>query len=96
MRFSWDEEKNRINKQKHGLSFETAKSVFSDPLHISKQVRFVNGESRWQILGMINGIAILIVAHTIGDDGHIRLISARKATKQERVIYEKANFGRNG
>ena len=92
MQFSWENEKNRTNKRKHGISFDAAKLVFDDPLHITLQNCFINGEMRWQTIGMINGIAIILVVHTVVDDEHMRLISARKATKQERMIYEKSNY----
>jgi uncharacterized DUF497 family protein len=89
--FSWDETKSRGNQHKHGVSFETAKLVFEDPLHLSRQDRVENGEQRWQTLGRV-GDELLLVAHTCHDteqDGeHIRIISARRATKLERKIYE--------
>jgi uncharacterized DUF497 family protein len=44
--FSWDETKNELNQQKHGIRFEIAKLVFNDPLHISRQDRIENGEQR--------------------------------------------------
>jgi uncharacterized protein (DUF4415 family) len=50
--FSWDEEKNKRNQRKHGISFEAAKLVFEDPLHISRQDRTEDGERRWQTIGM--------------------------------------------
>lgn len=53
MLFSWDEAKNQSNQRKHGVSFETAKHVFDDPLHLSRQNRIQDGETRWQTLGMI-------------------------------------------
>jgi uncharacterized DUF497 family protein len=94
MKFSWDENKNSINKAKHGISFETAKLVFEDPLHISIQDRQENGEERWQTLGTINGVTVLLVAHGVYEENNrviIRLISARKATKHERFCYEKTH-----
>jgi len=94
MKFTWDENKNAINKTKHGISFETAKLVFNDPLHISIQDRYENGEDRWQTLGVINGIAVVLVAHASYEENHveiIRIISARKATQQERKSYEQAH-----
>ena len=90
--FSWDEVKNQSNVKKHGVSFETAKLVFADKLHLSRQDRIENGEMRWQTLGMINNTLLLLVAHTIKQQGveeeQIRIISARRATKLERKIYE--------
>jgi uncharacterized DUF497 family protein len=46
MRLTWDEAKNRSNRRKHGISFDTAARVFLDPLHISRQDRIVEGEER--------------------------------------------------
>jgi len=94
MIIKWDETKNRLNQKKHTLSFETAQLVFDDPLHISIQDRYTKGEERWQTLGSIGGITVLLVAHTLNDDqGHeaIRIISARKATKTERKHYEQSH-----
>ncbi len=90
MQFTWDEWKNRANKQKHGISFETAILVFDDPFHLSRQDRVVEGELRWQTIGIVNGVHVLLVAHTVEgaeDEEVIRVISARKATPQERRIY---------
>ena len=91
MRVIWDESKNQINQTKHRLGFETAQHVFDDPLHISRQERVEGGEQRWQTIGLVHGVVLLLVAHTVTEvDGHetIRIISARKADKTERRIYE--------
>lgn len=92
-RFTWDELKDRSNRRKHGISFETATRVFLDPLHISIQDRVVEGEERWQTIGMVDGMLVILVAYTVidGDEELIRIISARKATRQERIEYEEAN-----
>lgn len=88
MEFTWDEHKNRVNQRKHGISFETAISVFDDPFHVSRQDREKDGEARWQTVGMIRGVQVLLVAHTVEDeDNVIRILSARKATPSERRIY---------
>jgi uncharacterized protein len=93
LQFTWDERKNRANRRKHGISFETAALVFDDPYHLSTQDRKVEGELRWQTIGMVQGKQILLVAHTLsgsvneGGEEVIRIISARKATPQERSIY---------
>ena len=90
MRFRWDQRKSRGNKRKHGISFDTAVPVFDDPDQVSIQDRIEGGEERWQTMGLVNGITVLIVAHTIGEedgDEVIRIISARKATPQERQKY---------
>jgi hypothetical protein len=90
VQFTWDERKDQINRQKHGISFETAVLVFDDILHVSRPERTVDGETRWQTIGMVNGIHVLLVAHTVsgsGDEETIRIISARKATPRERRVY---------
>ena len=90
--FSWDEQKNKRNQRKHGVGFEAAKLVFEDPLHICRQDRTEDGEQRWQTIGMVGDVALLLVAHTwedtVSDGEHIRIISARRATKLERKVYE--------
>jgi len=92
MRFEWDEDKNRRNLAKHKISFETASSVFDDPQMLSVRDRVVEGEERWQTVGMVSG-AVLLVAHTYRNeaDGEVvRLISARKAIPRERRAYAKS------
>ena len=92
--FSWDALKNESNKRKHGISFEAAQLVFHDPLHITRHDRIENREQRWQTVGTVGGLQLLLVAHTWLDeqDGseHIRIISARLATKIERKAYEQS------
>jgi uncharacterized DUF497 family protein len=53
MRFEWDENKNKTNRDKHGVSFETAQLVFNDPHALSVQDRHECGEERWQTLGLV-------------------------------------------
>jgi len=98
MRFTWDDAKNRSNQQKHdGIAFEEAAHVFLDPFRLSRQDRIEEGEERWQTLGVVHGVTILLVAHTITDDDdgepveEIRIISARRATPKERKYYEQEN-----
>ena len=95
MRYEWDENKNESNLEKHGLSFENASLVFNDPNALSIPDRIENGEERWQTIGMIENIVIVMVAHTIKlemdtQEEIIRIISARKATRAERQEYEQA------
>ena len=91
MRFAWDETKNRTNQRKHRVSFETAALVFGDPYHISRFDSEVDGELGWHTIGMARGVQVLLVVHaTLESDDEeetIRIISARKATPQERSIY---------
>jgi len=93
MRFVWDEAKDRSNRKKHGVSFETAIEVFLDPLHLTQPERIVDGEQRWQAVGMVNGMLLVLVAYTVIDDDEqvLRIISARRVTRQERIAYEEAN-----
>ncbi len=90
--FKWDAAKARTNERKHGVSFETAKFVFADPFALVEQDRIEGGEHRWRAIGMVRGIAVLLVAHTHVDhedgDETIRIISARAATSAERRLYE--------
>ena len=96
MRFEWDEQKNRRNLTRHGISFETAALVFDDPLQLSVQDRTENGEVRWKTTGAVNGVVLLVVAHTVTDEGEgedevIRIISARKPDATERKRYEETD-----
>ena len=91
MRFDWDETKNAINLRKHGVDFNTASLVFDDPLHLPVKDREVDGEVRWQTVGMADGVLLLLVVHTFEDEDEaevIRIISARKADAHERRRYE--------
>ena len=91
MRWSWDPNKDRINRQKHGIGFEPALRVFSDPFAMSEQDRIEDGEERWRTIGLIEGVLVVLVAHTFREDPDgvtIRIISARRATRQERRRYE--------
>lgn len=90
----WDETKARANVRKHGISFEVAARVFADPLAVSVQNRIESGEHRWQTVGMVGGHLLVLVAHTVlhnEDTEVIRIISARRADKQERKHYEQKN-----
>jgi uncharacterized DUF497 family protein len=95
IRFEWDEAKNLANRRKHGVSFEEASQVFHDPLYVSVKDRIESGEQRWQTLGLVGGLLLLVVAHTVGEEHNertlvevIRIISARRATPKERRRYE--------
>jgi uncharacterized DUF497 family protein len=93
MKFEWNETKNRLNQEKHGISFEEAKEVFDDALQISKlDHRFNYFEERWITLGATQKEKLLVVANLyFSEEGEeiIRIISARRATNNERNIYEK-------
>ncbi len=94
LRFEWDQAKAEGNRCKHQISFELATRVFLDPYALTVQDRIEHGEYRWQTLGCIEGLLILLVAHTVHEDRHgneiIRIISARRADARERSRYEQA------
>ena len=87
--FEWDDKKNAANEKKHGISFDEAKTVFTDqfarlivdPDHSDEEDRFI-------LLGTSIHSKLLVVCHCIRMDDSIRIISARKADRQEREIYE--------
>jgi uncharacterized DUF497 family protein len=76
------------------LSFEMARSAFEDPDAFVDHERIEGGERRWQTIGMVEGVLLLLVAHTVEfeADGEeiIRIISARRADREERRRYEKS------
>jgi len=86
--FEWDPAKARENVRKHGVSFEEARTVFSDdqaillhdPDHSADEDRFV-------LLGLSAQLRVLVVVHAYRQDEVVRLISARKATSTERAQY---------
>ena len=92
LRFEWDSVKARTNQRKHGVSFADAMHVFEDPYALFEPDRADRGgEVRWQALGLAGGAAVLLVAHTVREEGGdeiVRLISARRATRKERRLYE--------
>jgi uncharacterized protein len=97
MLFEWDENKNLGNIAKHGLEFQQAKQVFEDPnLLTFEDTRFSYAEVREISIGQLllttqSKIIIIVVVHT-DRKGVIRIISARKASKQERKIYEQQSI----
>ena len=91
MAFEWDDRKAASNLAKHGVSFELAKAVWDDPLHVIIPDRVEGAERRWHALGLVGAVVVLVVVHSYpdaSDEDRIRIISARKATKQERHRYE--------
>lgn len=71
------------------ISFETAKHVFVDDKKLIAHNRIVDGEERYQVIGKIGEVIIIMVVFT-PRNGTIRIISARPANKKERLLYEKA------
>lgn len=95
IKFEWDNNKARRNIEKHGITFEEASTVFADeeailfddPEHSAKEERFL-------LLGMSIQAKMLIVCHCCrGANDIIRIISARKATKNEKKQYVEINRG---
>jgi len=91
IKFQWTPAKATINLKKHKIDFDEAKSVFYDDF----AVQFYDSENselnedRFLMLGMSSNSRILIVCHCERDSGNIiHIISARKATKNERKFYE--------
>jgi uncharacterized DUF497 family protein len=89
MKLEWDENKNQTNKFKHGISFEEAATVFYDEYAILfDDPDHSECEERFLIIGMSNEKGVCIISHCYrGTDEIVRIISARKATKTEQVIY---------
>jgi uncharacterized protein len=92
-KFEWDEDKNLLNKRKHGLSFEEAATIFEGPV-LSLEDEGDHDDVRERSYGLIGGVLVACVIHT--DRGGItRIISARKATANERkhfnAYFKRAN-----
>ncbi len=92
--FAWSEQKDIANRKKHGISLETAIRVFEDPVAIRYVERFESGEHRWHTIGLAGAIALVLVAHTVREENGnkiLRIISARKANRRERNLYQAAH-----
>ncbi len=87
--FEWDDKKANSNLEKHGVAFEEAQSVFFDDLAIQYwDETNSKDEDRFLMLGLSNKLRILLVVHCFREsDSTIRIISARKATKNEMKEY---------
>jgi len=98
VRFTWDEEKSRRNEldPKRGFGFDFAAMVFNDPLRRTREDLYPY-EDRWQTIGMIGALCVIVVWTLRTDPDNptdlvTRIISARRAEKSERKIYENGNF----
>ena len=90
--FEWDEEKAEINRRKHGVSFEEARTVFGDPLSITVgDVPHSMREHRYIDVGLSSEGRLLVVVYTERGEV-IRLISSRDATRVERKTYEEGHL----
>jgi uncharacterized DUF497 family protein len=88
--FEWDPDKAKKNFGKHEVDFDEASSVFDDPMFITVlDEEHSDDEERYITIGLSNKNRLLLIAHTERNDV-IRIISARKATKNEEKFYEEA------
>lgn len=95
MRFEWDENKDAINQEKHGFSFDAASLIFQDPhcLIYRDRIDEETGEQRWHAIGTADEIpAVLLVVHVyrehLNEEEIIRIISAREADHQDIRRYQ--------
>ena len=93
--FKWDPNKVQSNIEKHGITFEEAAEVFLDALQLSVlDDEHSEHEERWITLGKNSKGHLIVVIHTFEEHNHqkvtLRIISARKATKQEQQQYEES------
>jgi uncharacterized protein len=93
MEFEWDDDKRRANLQKHGIDFFDARSIWLGPVLDPAALRMVGGEARPTALGMIGEDEIIIAVVYTAREGTLRLISARRARRNERKTYQD-RFGR--
>lgn len=93
--FEWDRRKAHANLNKHGISFEEAKTVFNDPLLVTyPDDLHSEHEERFISIGYSNRTRLLLIVHTeqiASVEIRIRIISSRRATSTERQIYENIN-----
>lgn len=89
MRFEWDSAKDQSNIAKHGISFRRASAIFDSFHLLLEDDRYDYGERRDIAIGMIEGVAVIVVVHT-GRSNRIRIISARPANRKERKRYHEA------
>lgn len=88
LRFEWDSKKNLVNKRKHGIAFEEASTIFGDPLSLTiRDPAHSLGEDRYITVGTSMKSRLIVVVHTERSNT-IRIITARKATSNERKQYE--------
>lgn len=86
MRYTWDEEKNRRNIERHGIAFEDAARIFEAETLEREDDRFDYGEIRIYAVGIVNGLEITVI-YTDRDDDERRIISAWRAEPHERRAY---------
>lgn len=93
MQFDWDPIKAERNHQKHGVTFEEASTVFSDPCAIIiADPGHSHGEERFAVVGLSKWYRILVIVFVERIQDQIRIISARPATSHERRLYETSTY----
>ena len=87
--FEWDEGKNRENRKRHRVSFEEARSAFLDEnARVLPDPEHSEGEERFVLLGLSTSLQVLVVCHCYRQrDEVIRIISARRANREEQLQY---------
>ena len=91
MEFEWNSDKADLNLRKHSVSFQEAATVFNDSLSTTfPDPEHSIGENRYVIIGLSGYGQLLVVSHTDRRD-RVRIISAQKATRQERRFYEEGS-----
>lgn len=90
MKFDWDPKKATSNKNKHGITFEEAITAFDDPYALIEEDARHTSEHRDRIIGEADP-GVLVVVFTVRQSGSVyRIISARRASRKERKLYEEA------
>jgi uncharacterized protein len=91
MQFEWNPEKAELNLSKHGVAFQEATTVFNDVLSVTfPDPDHSMGESRYVIIGLSELERLLVVSHT-DRLNRVRIISARKTSRQEKRFYEEGS-----
>lgn len=88
MKFEWDPQKESININKHGISFQQAREALTCGMVVVLKEDDDYDEGRFVFLGMCGKLNILVVVAAYPGETVTRIISARKATKKERLFYE--------
>lgn len=87
MEIEWDVAKAASNLAKHGVSFEEAATALLDPNALAQEDRSATTEARWILIGMSVRPRLLTVIYTVRPEDRLRLISARKSTRNEASYY---------
>jgi hypothetical protein len=96
IRFEWDPRQERRNRQKHGVGFDEASTVFADTLSITiRDPDHSDDEERWLTMGISHRQRLLVVVHIDeGEQQIVRIISARPAHPDERREHEEGHPGK--